>query len=322
MNILIADSFPESHVKILTDEGHVVTTNPDLDEDTLAGAVKDNEAIIVRSTKVNADALESGKSLKLVIRAGAGTNTIDKAHAADIGIRVCNVPGANAIAVAELVMGLIIAIDRNIASNVSDLRNGTWNKKKFSKASGLFGQSIGILGLGAIGLAVAERANAFGMQVYAVAKSGRSDDAEARISSAGITQLESMDDLLEICDIISLHMPATDDTKKMVNESFLGKMKDGAVIINSSRGELIDEAALLDALNNRGMRAGLDVYDNEPGAGDNSFDSELASHPSVCGTHHIGASTEQAQIAVADGVVDVLRAYEDGNIINCVNQSN
>ena len=319
MKILIADSFPQSHIDRLNEQGHEVTSSPDLDEHALAQAIADNEVLIVRSTRVNADTLESGTALKLVIRAGAGTNTIEKAHAADIGIRVCNVPGANAVAVAELVMGLIIAIDRNIPDNVADLRNRVWNKKKYSKARGLFGQRLGILGLGAIGLAVAERARAFGMEVCAVAKSGRSEEAEKRIRDAGITQLDSLDEVLESSDIVSLHMPATENTLGMVNASFLNQLKDGAVLINTSRGDLVDEAALIAAMDAKGIRAGLDVYNNEPGAGDNSFESALATHPGVCGTHHIGASTDQAQTAVADGTLDVIRSYEEDDLIHCVN---
>ena len=319
MKILIADSFPESHVEQLRSDGHEVTIDPSLDADSLPSCIDDNEVLIVRSTKVNADTLEAASALKLVIRAGAGTNTIDKAFAKEIGIRVCNVPGANAIAVAELVMGMIISIDRHIADNVADLRNNLWNKKKYSQAQGLFGQKIGILGLGAIGLAVAERATAFGMEVYAVAKPGRSEDAEQRIREAGISQLGSMEELICSCDIVSLHMPATEETKGMVDQSFLSKMKDGAILINSSRGELIDEAALLEAMDSKGIRAGLDVYDNEPGAGDQHFDSAMATHPNVCGTHHIGASTNQAQIAVADGVINVIQSYQEDSLINCVN---
>ena len=319
MKILIADSFPESHSSQLSADGHIVTVDPSLDGSELVEAMNGNEILVVRSTKVSADALDGGSDLKLVIRAGAGTNTIDKNFAADIGVKVCNVPGANAIAVAELVMGLIIAIDRNIPENALDLKSNIWNKKKYSKAKGLYGRKIGIIGLGAIGLAVAERANAFGIDVYAVAKPGRSEEAEHRISETGITQLETVVEILATCDIITLHLPATDDTRGMVNESFLEKMQPGSVLINTSRGELIDEAALIKAMDEKGIRVGLDVYDNEPGAGDVSFDSLLACHPAVCGTHHIGASTDQAQIAVADGVIRVIQSYEEGKLRNCVN---
>lgn len=319
MKILIADSFPESHQDKLTSAGHALLVDASLDGDSLTAAIADHEVLIVRSTKVDAATLAAGSDLKLVIRAGAGTNTIDKQSAAEKNIRVCNVPGANAIAVAELVMGMMISLDRNIPDNVSDLNNGVWNKKKYSVARGLYGQSVGILGLGSIGFAVAERARAFGMDVFAISKPGRSKAAEQRISAAGIQQLGSMDKLLQRCDIITLHMPATEETTNMVNKDFLGKMNDGAMLINTSRGELVDEAALLGAIKNNGLRVALDVYNNEPGAGDSSFTSDIATHPGVCSTHHIGASTTQAQVAVSDGVLDVIAAYQNGDPVNCVN---
>lgn len=319
MNILIADSFPESHQHELESMGHRITADPALDADSLPGAIADNEILVVRSTRVTAATLDAASGLKLVIRAGAGTNTIDCAHAADRGVRVCNVPGANALAVAELVMGLMICIDRNIADNVADLRNGLWNKKKYAKSRGLCGQKLGILGLGAIGLAVAERARAFGMEVFAVRKEGRDADTLARIRAAGITELDSQEELLGNCDIISIHLPANDKTRGMVNAGFLDRMQPGAVLINSSRGELVDEQALLDAIENKGIRAGLDVYNDEPAGGEGEWRSALAAHPAVCGTHHIGASTAQAQTAVADGVVAIIRAFESGEVLNCVN---
>ncbi len=316
MKILIADSFPDTHAHQLEQLGHTCTVDAGLDENTLSEVVSDHEALIVRSTVVNAATLDTASALKLVIRAGAGTNTIDKQHAASKGIRVCNVPGANAIAVAELVMGMIISIDRNIPDNVADLRNQTWNKKKFSKARGLLGQKLGIVGFGAIGHALAERAQAFGIEVYAVDQPGV---ASQRMTDAGVIELDKVEQILETCDIVSLHMPATDQTRGMVDQAFLNKMKDGATLINAARGELVDEPALIAAMDQRGICAGLDVYDNEPGAGDNSFVSALAAHPNVCGTHHIGASTAQAQIAVADGVLKVIGTFESGDLINCVN---
>ena len=319
MNILIADSFPESHRQQLQSLGHNVQMDPTLDEQTLAGAMDDQEILVVRSTRVNAATLDSAKRLKLVIRAGAGTNTIDKAHAAEKGIRVCNVPGANALAVAELVIGMMICLDRNIADNVADLRNGIWNKKKYSQSRGLCGQNLGILGLGAIGMAVAERAKAFGMEIFAVRKEGRDEATITRMQTLGITELVSTEALLGQCDVVSLHLPANDQTKGMVNSAFLGQMKPGAMLINSSRGELVDEAALLEAMETRGIRAGLDVFDDEPTSGEGNFNSTIAAHPAVCGTHHIGASTAQAQTAVADGVVTVIQAFENGEVLNCVN---
>ncbi|NKB76881.1 MAG: hydroxyacid dehydrogenase [Gammaproteobacteria bacterium] len=319
MKILLADSFPQTHATKLADTGHHITSEPSLDADTLTGAIDDHDILVVRSTKVTAATLDATSNLKLIIRAGAGTNTIDKAYAAEKGISVCNVPGANSIAVAELVMGLIISIDRNIHENVGDLRNDAWNKKKYAQSRGLYGQKIGILGLGAIGLAVAERAKAFGIDAYSVAKTGRSSANEERILAAGVTQLDSLDDVLQICDIVSIHMPSTSQTQRMVNADFLSKMKDGAMLINSSRGDLVDEAALIEAMNTKGIKAGLDVYDNEPSSGQCTFHSEIAKHPNVCGTHHIGASTEQAQTAVADGVLRVIESFENNQLIFCVN---
>lgn len=319
MKILIADSFPPDHQQSLKDLGHELTIQPDLDVNSLPSAIADNEILIVRSTEVTADTLGSAKHLKLVIRAGAGTNTIDKPKAAELGIKVCNVPGANSVAVAELVMGLIISIDRNIPDNVTDLNNEVWNKKKFSSARGLFGQKLGILGLGSIGFAVAERARAFGMEVFALAKTDRNAETEKRITATGITQLDTLDELLAQSDIVTLHLPSTNETKNLVSKSFLDKMKDGATLINTARGDLIDDTALLEAINSKGIRAGLDVYNNEPGTGNGKFVSDIACHPSVCGTHHIGASTEQAQVAVADGVLAVIAAFEKGEIKNCVN---
>lgn len=319
MKILIADSFPPTHAEQLTRAGHQLTIEPSLDGDTLPAAMADHELLIVRSTQVTAATLDAARALKLVIRAGAGTNTINKVHAAQLAIRVCNVPGANALAVAELVLGLILAIDRNIPDNVAELRQQTWNKKKYAQARGLCGQKLGILGLGAIGLAVAERARAFGMAVHAVAKTGRSDAAQQRISAAGIIQVQSLAELLSDCDMVSLHLPATTETHHLVDADFLERMKDGAVLINTARGELIDEAALIAAMDARGLRAGLDVYADEPATAQGTFASALARHPNVYGTHHIGASTAQAQVAVADGVLTVIQSYLDKNLVHCVN---
>ncbi len=319
MNILIADSFPESHQRQLESMGHQITFEPTLDAATLPDAIGNNDILVVRSTKVTAATLDAAENLKLVIRAGAGTNTIDCAHAADNNIRVCNVPGANALAVAELVMGMMICIDRNIADNVVDLRNGIWNKKKYAKSRGLCGQKLGILGLGAIGMAVAERARAFGMEIFVVTKAGRDQATLDRMSAAGISELGSQEELLGTCDVISIHLPTNDNTRGMVNAEFLSQMQDGAMLINSSRGELVDENALLEAMEQKGIRAGLDVYNDEPTSGEGEWQSAVASHPAVCGTHHIGASTAQAQTAVSDGVVAIIQAFEIGEVRNCVN---
>jgi len=322
MKILIADAFPESHRRRLASAGHTVTFEPTLTVADLPAALAEHEILIVRSTRIDAAAIDAGAHLKLIIRAGAGTNTIDKAHAAGAGVRVCNVPGANALAVAELAIGLIIACDRQIAAGAADLRAGRWRKKHYAAgARGLHGRTLGILGLGAIGLAVAERAAAFGMRVITPVSSRRSDDTATVMRRLNIGEVDGIDALAAAADIVTLHLPLTPQTERIVDDQFLAQLPDGAILINTARGELVDEAALLREMDERGLRAGLDVYQNEPAAGEADFHSKLAAHPNVTGAHHIGASTEQAQVAVADGVMRVIESFQAGALLHCVNDS-
>ncbi len=292
--------------------------DPKLSAGDLPGRIPGFEALVVRSTKVTAATIEAADALELIVRAGAGTNTIDVDAASEVGIYVTNVPGRNAVAVAELTMGLLLAIDRRIADNVADLRAGSWNKTAYSQADGLFGKVMGIVGLGEIGFAVAERAAAFGLQVRAIRKE-RDEGAEERIKALGIELVDSLEDLVATSDIVTIHVPATSETESMIDTQLLGGMKEGAILLNTSRGDIVDEAALLDAIETRGLRAGLDVYPDEPGSGATEWSSKLAQHPNVVGTHHIGASTAQAQKAVADGVVEIIDAFVHGEILNCVN---
>ena len=319
MKILFADAFPPPRLERLRGDGHECELAPALTGEALPGAVPGFEALVVRSTRVGAAALEAADSLRLVVRAGAGTNTIDTRRARELGIDVCNVPGANALAVVELTMGLIIAADRWIPDNVADLRSGVWNKKRYSRARGLFGRSLGVVGTGAIGTAVAERAAAFGMRILVLARPHHSDAIEARLAAIGATQLRSLGDLAEKSDFLTLHVPGGARNRGLVDRDILARMRPGTVLVNAARSEVVDEPALLEALDTRGIRAVVDVFDGEPASGEARFDSALARHPSVYGTHHIGASTEQAQLAVADGVAGVIAAYVDGKVINCVN---
>ena len=319
MKILLADSLPEAAVERLTAAGDHVVAAGHLDADGLGAALPGVEVLVVRSTQVTAAALDQADELALVVRAGAGTNTIDCARAAELGIFVCNVPGQNALAVAELTMGLLISVDRHIAAATADLRDGKWNKKAYSQADGLFGKTLGIIGLGDIGIATAARATAFGIDVIAVDKPGRAASVLDRAERAGVRYVDDLDTLLASSDIVSLHVPGGPETAGMVDETFLAKMADGAILLNTSRGDVVDEAALIEAMETRGLRAGLDVFADEPGSGSGEFSSALARHPSVVATHHVGASTEQAQRAVADGTVDTIGAYRNGTVVNCVN---
>lgn len=319
MRILFADKFPLSHLGDVEAMGHECVLEPDLSADSLPGRIGAVDALVVRSTKVTAVTLDAANGLRLIIRAGAGTNTIDKQRAAEIGVYVCNVPGKNAIAVAELTLGLILAIDRNIPDNVIDIRDSKWDKKRYSGAQGLFGQRLGIVGTGAIGLAVGQRARAFGLDICIIRKPDRSAPTRAALDDLGVSYVDDLESLASCSDILSFHVPAADSTRGLVNEALLDRLAPGAMIINTSRGDLVDEPALVRAMDEKGIRAGVDVYAEEPADAQASFDSVLARHPNVYGTHHIGASTSQAQAAVADGVVDILKSFGQGEILHCVN---
>ena len=318
MKVLIADKFPVHHVRRLEESGHECALRSDLGAGDLAEAVGESEALVVRSTRVTEQSLRAGERLELVVRAGAGTNTIDTEAASALGISVCNVPGRNAVAVAELTMGLLIALDRRIADNVSDLRAGRWDKQRYCEARGLMGARFGIVGLGAIGMAVAERAHAFGLRIGVLAKR-RAPEIEGRLEALGATCAPSIEALAQESDILSFHLPATAQSKGLLGESLLRHVRSGAIVLNTSRGDLVDEEALLAAIEEKNLRVGLDVYRNEPASGRAGFESPLARHPNVYGTHHIGASTEQAQAAVAEGVVEILNAFEGGEALNRVN---
>jgi D-3-phosphoglycerate dehydrogenase len=183
----------------------------------------------------------------------------------------------------------------------------------------LYGRSVGVVGLGEIGLAFAERAAAFGLRVHAVARPGRSAGTRARANRAGVVYVGSLDELAETCDILSFHVPLADGTHGMINRSLLAHVRPGSWIINTSRGEIVDDDALLEALDHKNLRAGLDVFSDEPASSTGAFRSALAAHPNVYGTHHIGASTEQAQTAIAAEVVAMLADYTRGHVRNCVN---
>lgn len=319
VHILFADAFNADYADIVRERGHDCTFAPGLSADDLPTAVSGHDVLVVRSTAVTAETIEAANDLGLIIRAGAGTNTIDTQAAAARGVFVCNVPGRNAIAVAELAFGLVMALDRRIPDNVADLRAGTWNKKRYSEAEGLYGRTVGVVGLGDIGLAFAERAAAFGLQVLGIARKHRAADTVARADRADVAFVDDLATLAATSDILSFHVPLTDGTRGMINEDLLSHVRPGSWIINTSRGEIVDDDALLDALDAKNLRAGLDVFNDEPTSSTGTFDSPLAQHPNVYGTHHIGASTEQAQRAIAAEVVALLDAYGHGDVRNCVN---
>lgn len=314
VKVLIADKFPDIYVEQLKSGDLEIIYEPKLGENDIPAAAENVDIIVVRSTIVNADAINKSKSLKLVIRAGAGTNNINIAAANTKGVYVANCPGMNSIAVAELAMGLIVSLDRRIPSNVMDFKNGVWNKGEYSKAEGLFGKNLGILGVGAIGKELAKRANSFGMNVY-----GRDI---VKIDSPYITEEPDLQKILSNCDVISLHLPLNAATRGMFNNELFGYMKKGALLINTSRADVIDEDAMLEAIKEKGIRVAADVFKGEPEAKGGDVTSVLQSIPNVYITHHIGASTEQAQNAVAEETIRIVEEFvKSGSVMHWVNKA-
>jgi D-3-phosphoglycerate dehydrogenase / 2-oxoglutarate reductase len=319
MKILIADKFEASGIQALEAIGCEVVNDPNLKDDTLIEAIRNSQAdvLVVRSTKVSDAMLAAGK-LSLVVRAGAGYNTIDVNAASERGIYVSNCPGKNAVAVAELAFALILALDRRIADNVKELCAGKWNKKEFSQAQGLKGQTLGLIGLGQIGSEMIARANAFEMNVVGWSRSLTPEKA----AEMGITFRQTIAEVANDCDILSVHIALTPDTRGVINKAVFDLMRDGAMFINTSRAEIVDQASLIEAVKTKGLRVGTDVFANEPATATGEFSDELVSLPGVYGTHHIGASTNQAQEAIAAETVRIIQTYkETGKVPNVVNLS-
>lgn len=321
--VLVADTFEPSGLAGLSEAGCEVVYEPHLDGDTLAAAIARTGAtvLVVRSTRVGEAMLDAGR-LALVVRAGAGVNTIDVAAASRRGIYVSNCPGRNAAAVAELTMGLMLALDRRIPDNVADLRAGRWNKQEYARARGLLGRRLGLLGFGSIGQEVARRARAFGMAVSAWSRRFERDEAAQARAAAdhGVDVRTSPAAVAAEADVLSIHLALTPETRGLVNAALLAHVRPGAYVINTARAEVVDEAALEVAVREKGLRVGLDVFAGEPAGGTGTFASALARLPQVYGTHHIGASTDQAQEAIAAETVRIVRAFvETGRVPNVVN---
>ena len=320
MRILIADKFQSSGIDALNDAGCEVTVDPDQTPETLPDTVvkHDPEVLIVRSTKVPKPVFDRGKSIALVVRAGAGYDTIDVPAASANGVFVANCPGKNSVAVAELTWALILGCDRLVPQQTNELAQGRWNKKKYSKALGLMGRTLGVIGCGQIGREVIHRAHAFGMPVVAWSRS--LDDKQAKLLN--IERLDSPSHVARRADVVSLHVAANNETEHLVDRDFLSHMKEGATLINTTRGSVVDEAALLEAMRDKNLRVGLDVFADEPGSAETVSSIAIAREPTFVGTHHIGASTEQAQEAIAEEAVRIVLTYrQSGHVENVVNRA-
>ncbi len=323
MRVIVADKAEDVLIEGLKGLGCEVEYDPSLGPETLPDAFEKTgaQALIVRSTKVPAAVIESASgTLKIIIRAGSGYDNIDCDAAAGKGIAVCNTPGMNAVAVAELAMGHLLSLDRFLPDQNAELKAGHWNKKKYSKARGLKGRSLLVVGAGAIGREVISRALAFGMDVTAYDVVLTAEKA----AQLGVRYLDATREALLAAlpgfDAVTMHVPAIEATKGMCDAAFFAAMKEGAYFINTSRGPVVDEAALAEAVRGGRIRAGLDVYNNQPAEKDVDWKPEIAGVDGVYCTHHCGASTEQAQIAVAEEVVRMMGLYiHEAQIVHCVN---
>jgi D-3-phosphoglycerate dehydrogenase / 2-oxoglutarate reductase len=321
MKVLIADKFEQAGIDGLKAAGCEVLYQPDLKDDALAQAVRETAAdvLVVRSTSVTGPMLEAG-ALSLVVRAGAGYNTIDVATASRRGIYVSNCPGKNAVAVAELAFALLLAIDRRIPDNVAELRAGTWNKKEFAKARGVLGRTIGLLGYGNIGQEMARRAHAFGMPIVVWSRRFATGAADAAAEEVPLQIAKTPEEVAERCDVLSIHLALTKETRGLVDASIIDRLQPGSYFINTARAEVVDYEALARAVRERHIRVGLDVFAGEPKDATGRISDPILTLPGVYGTHHIGASTDQAQDAIAAETVRIVVSYmETGKVPNVVN---
>jgi D-3-phosphoglycerate dehydrogenase / 2-oxoglutarate reductase len=321
MKVLIADKFEQAGVDGLKAAGCDVLYQPDLKDEALTQALQQSGAsvLVVRSTNVTGPMLEAS-ALSLVVRAGAGYNTIDVATASRCGIYVSNCPGKNAVAVAELAFALLLALDRRVPDNVSDLRAGTWNKKEYSKARGVFGRTLGLIGYGNIGQEMAKRAHAFGMPVVVWSRRFAEGRAGQEERAVPFLVAKTPQEVAERCDVLSVHLALTKETRGFVDASIIDRLRPGSYFINTARGEVVDYTALERAVRERHVRAGLDVFAAEPKEATGTMVDPIVSLPGVYGTHHIGASTDQAQDAIAAETVRIIACFKDtGKVPNVVN---
>ncbi len=303
MKALISDPLAPAAADVLRAAGHDVTVKTGMKPAELIHALDGCAALLVRgATKVTAEVLESTSALKVVARAGTGLDNIDVRLARERGVEVLNTPAANAISVAELTMGLILAFERHIVAASTDLRGGKWEKTKYAGRE-VLGRTLGLVGFGRIGREVAMRARVFGMNV--IAHDPLYKEWPEEFDWVG--HVPGLGALLATADIVSLHVPLTSETKNFIGARELALMKHEALLVNCARGGTVDEAALLAALTSGALRgAALDVFANEPAA-----DAPLLALPNVIATPHLGASTAEAQdragIEAAELVVEALR---------------
>ena len=312
MHILVADQLPQAAISLLSDvPGWTVDARTGRSAEVLAPDLARADALVVRSaTKVDAKLLESAPHLRVIARAGTGVDNVDLAAATARGILVINAPGANSVSVAEHALALMLSLARAVPAADATMKRGVWDKKSLIGAE-LRGKTLGLVGLGRIGQEVAVRARAFGMEVVA-----HDPFISDRVAGSMAIELLSLDALCARADYISLHVPATAETRGLFNTERLRLCKRGVRIVNTARGELINSSALADAIESGHVGgAGLDVFEIEP-----PKDWRLARLPQVVATPHIAASTSEAQEQVGLETIAGVRDFLlEGTVRNAVN---
>ena len=304
IRILANDGLQQGAIDKLTSLGFEVVNNH-YDKDELGNILREFDILVIRSaTKVTADILAQaeGGNLKLIIRAGVGIDNIDIPYATKVGVIVKNTPNASSDSVAELAIGHMFALARFIAISNYTMREGQWNKKKYEGIE-LKGKTLGIIGMGRIGRSLAKRAEALGMNIIYNDMFGKQDNLTYEFSN--------LENLLKISDFISLHVPYDKEKGVLIGKAQFDIMKEGVYLINCSRGKVVEESALLDALNSGKVAgAGIDVFEEEP-----TKNKELVNHYRVSVTPHIGASTKEAQERIGEEVVTTIVDFVANNLV-------
>jgi len=308
MKVLVKEKIAEAGVQQLRDDGFDVTFAPDMPADEMMKTIGEYDALIVRSaTKVTADVIEASVKMKVIGRAGVGVDNVDVDAATKKGIIVCNAPTSNVISAAEHTIALLLAQARNIPQAVASLKAGKWERSKFGGTE-VYEKTLGVVGMGRIGTLVASRAQGLGMRVI-----GHDPYVtKERFAQLGIEMIEQFDDLLKEADFITVHLPKTAETIGMFGEAEFSKMKDGVRLVNTARGGIYQEEALMAALDSGKVASvGIDVYPSEP-----CTDSPLFAYDQVVATPHLGASTTEAQDKAGTQIAEYVAAALKGEFVS------
>ena len=306
MKILISDKLQEEGIKILEDNGFDVIKNFEITNDELKDEIGDYDGIVIRSrTKLTADVLENAKNLKAIGRAGAGLDNVDRKKAAELNIEVLNTPDAPSVSVAELALGLMFTLARHISNADRTMHLGEWNKNHYMGYT-LKGKKLGLIGFGNIAKELAKRAVALDMKVGVFSRFSKGPEAVEEAKNIGCKIYSSIEELLQDAHIVSLHLPTTPQTENVINENNIKLMKKEGILINTARGKLIDEEALIKALENKDIGgAALDVYREEP-----LKDMDLCQcKGNLILTPHIGAQTLETQVDAATKIAEKMSRF-------------